>query len=284
MWAYATRPRSTRSRVALGSAPCRCLPERRDARGDEQHPQDVPDVDAVAAWEGHEDDVPSVRVEADQDRPDDDPERSQTPAHCGQGIGVERRRVPGLVGSQPGSSDHCGRGWTPRVVQPRAVYVEAWRRVPHSPARVGFSDRSRAHSASRRHPRPRRRTRLPRTRRHAAARPARLLISPRRRRARRRRRPQPEAPRRAASAAMRDERYESSEIPGAQPDALQNVSVGGRRRRPWPAASVLTLRLSRRPCQPSSLVPVGRRKTSQGRTVRRSFCESRWPSVSVATT
>jgi hypothetical protein len=66
MWAYATRPRSTRSRVALGSAPCPCLPERRDARGDEQHPQDVPDVDAVAAWEGHEDDVRSVRVEADR--------------------------------------------------------------------------------------------------------------------------------------------------------------------------------------------------------------------------
>lgn len=84
-------------------------------------------MDAVAAWKGHEDEVPSVRVEADQDGPDDDAERSQTPAHgCGQGIGVEETPRTGARRLAAGIIRSLWPRWAAHgVAQPLVVYVEA---------------------------------------------------------------------------------------------------------------------------------------------------------------
>ena len=63
------------------------MPEYGDAERDERHSDDVGEMDAVATpREGQDDDVPPVRVESDDDRSNDDRDRSHYPAQ-----GTQRR-------------------------------------------------------------------------------------------------------------------------------------------------------------------------------------------------
>ena len=85
-------------------------------------------MDPVAAWKGHEDEVPPVRVEADQDGPDDDAGRSETPAHgCGQAIGVEDAAYRGCTLAAGVIRSSVGGSTVPKVVVTHAVVdVARW--------------------------------------------------------------------------------------------------------------------------------------------------------------
>jgi hypothetical protein len=67
----------------IGSAPGWRMPEHGDAYQDESHPDHVSDMNAVASRQGQEDDIPPIRVEPYEYRPEDDCGRSHSSAHGG---------------------------------------------------------------------------------------------------------------------------------------------------------------------------------------------------------